>query len=58
MIGAECVITLEVIYNDTDCGFCPTCKKAMRYDALREWLKDNDTCPHCRSEWSNNIVYK
>jgi hypothetical protein len=58
MIGSECVITLETVYNDTDCAFCPTCKKTMCYDALREWLKEKSSCPHCRSPWTNNVLYK
>jgi hypothetical protein len=58
MVETECVITYEVIQQDTDCGFCLICKKAMCYNALREWLRENDSCPHCRSEWTNFVVYK
>jgi hypothetical protein len=57
MNGRECAITFEVIEQHTSCGLCSTCNKVVSFDALRQWLRINNSCPNCRSPWENRVEY-
>ena len=50
-----CPVTHEPITGDyIQCNQCSKC-----FDILVKnmWIKDNNTCPHCRSVWINNTIY-
>ena len=55
--GQTCVITLETIQNDSEICKCDVCSALMLFDSLEEWLKTSNTCPHCRSLWTNYTKY-
>lgn len=57
MPGKTCVITLEIILNDSEVCKCDVCSVVSLFGAMNEWLGKNDTCPHCRSPWTNWVKY-
>src|SRR3990167_3326169 len=36
---------------------CTQCKFNFDADALQHWININNTCPMCRTQWKNNIIY-
>ena len=55
--GQTCVITLETIGSDSEVCKCDVCLALMLFGVLEEWLNTDDTCPHCRSPWTNYTNY-
>ena len=49
----SCAITQEPIKNYDYYYKCPNCNKPFKYQAFREWLLKNPSCPLCRHEYSN-----
>lgn len=54
----ECMITFEPITNDSEVCQCSKCYKLILFEALEEWLKRSKTCPHCRTDWTNFVIYQ
>lgn len=57
MVGKTCVITMEPVNNDSEVGKCGVCNALGLFTPISEWLAVNETCPHCRSKWTNWIKY-
>jgi hypothetical protein len=36
---------------------CDTCNKQYLFENINEWLKLQNTCPHCRENWTCNTIY-
>ncbi|CAG7972149.1 unnamed protein product [Penicillium salamii] len=57
MIGpegnAECSICMETVALDTEVTVLP-CTHWFHFDCIEAWLKQHDTCPHCRRGISEN----
>lgn len=55
-----CPITLEEIEEDEYYMTCRRCNKHFKLEPLKKWLKSDNSCPLCRSEWLNddNIRFK
>lgn len=54
----DCVFTLDPIPRGVDYKVCDTCDKVFTLSCLQEWLKHHMTCPHCRSVWTSDTLYK
>lgn len=39
-------------------GKCLKCNNVFDFTAISNWLKDHHTCPLCRGEWTNYIMYE
>ena len=59
--GAICGITHEEILIDEHYMQCSRCNHNFSADALKTWLQQKNiwsrTCPMCRSQWSNYVLY-
>lgn len=53
----KCSICLSNIENENKYMTCDTCNKNFMEGPLREWLTNESSCPLCRSEWTNRIIY-
>ena len=53
-----CGITLENILENEIYMMCSCCNNNFKKNPLELWLKNNYSCPNCRSRWSNSISYK
>jgi len=53
----KCAICLSNIENENKYMTCTTCKKNFMEEPLREWLVKDNSCPLCRSEWTERIIY-
>jgi len=53
----KCAICLSNIENENKYITCTTCKKNFMEEPLREWLVKDNSCPLCRSEWTERIIY-
>ena len=58
MLGQTCVISLETIQADSEVCKCDVCGSLSFFEAMKQWIVINETCPHCRSNWTSRIVYK
>jgi hypothetical protein len=58
MEGQTCVISLETIQNDSEVCKCGVCSSLSLFGSMDEWLRVNENCPHCRSEWTNWVKYR
>lgn len=47
--GTECPITMCPINKGEKYTKCYQCKKAFDWGSMVLWLRDNSTCPHCRT---------
>ena len=34
-----------------------TCNKQYLFENINEWLKLQNTCPHCRQKWTSKTIY-
>ena len=50
-----CPISHDKILDEH--AMCKTCNNVFDYFTLKEWLCKNNTCPMCRSVWTNKIKY-
>ncbi len=50
----ECPVTTEIIKGDYI--KCITCNRCFDI-VVKEWIKNNNSCPYCRSKWKNKIIY-
>jgi len=50
-----CSISHEIITNEY--AMCNLCNNSFSFDAINTWLAQNDTCPLCRSVWTNYVKY-
>lgn len=56
LVGATiCPITREEIGNEY--GTCTVCHNNISFTHLTSWLQINNTCPLCRSTWTNYVKY-
>ena len=53
----ECCISYEKININNDYMICNTCNKQYLFENINEWLKIQNTCPHCRENWTSNTIY-
>ena len=53
----ECCISYEKININNDYMICNTCNKQYLFENINEWLKIQNTCPHCRENWTNKTIY-
>jgi len=53
----ECCISYEKININNDYMICNTCNKQYLFENINEWLKIQNTCPHCRENWTSNVIY-
>jgi surface protein len=53
----ECCISYEKININNDYMICNTCIKQYLFENINEWLKIQNTCPHCRENWTSNTIY-
>ena len=53
-----CPIKSESINTNNHYMECTICKNAYCYNEINKWLKINKSCPMCRNNWKNNIIYK
>lgn len=54
-----CIISLEPIEYGKCFYECDQCKKKMSAESFRKWMENNDTCPHCRLQYTKMpIIYK
>jgi hypothetical protein len=51
----QCCISYEKINNDY--MICNTCNKQYLFENINEWLKIQNTCPHCRENWISKTIY-
>ena len=58
MVGQTCVISLETIQNDSEVCKCGVCHSLSLFGVMEKWLNVNQTCPHCRSLWTNWTKYQ
>ncbi len=50
----ECPVTKEIIINEYI--KCKTCNKCFDI-VVKEWIKNNNSCPYCRSKWRQIKIY-
>ncbi len=50
----ECPVTKEIIKGDYI--KCKTCNKCFDI-VVKEWIKNNKSCPYCRSKWNKIQIY-
>ena len=57
--NSECPINLAPFNDNDKYCVCSSCQCNFGYDAFKVWIVDapNKSCPVCRSEWTNFIVY-
>jgi len=36
---------------------CNTCNKQYLFENINEWLEIQNTCPHCRENWTSYTIY-
>jgi hypothetical protein len=48
LTGEECCISYDKININNDYMICNTCNKQYLFENINEWLKIQNTCPHCR----------
>jgi hypothetical protein len=53
----ECPISLEIIKLDDQYCRCVQCKYNFSKNALISAFKNKRSCPMCRSDWKDKIVY-
>ena len=59
----ECVIMQDKIGDGDLYHKCSECSHCVSVEAMQSWWSEckrrekQTTCPHCRSEWSNNKIY-
>ena len=51
----ECPISKNLIEKEY-CQ-CSICKYNYDFNNVRQWLRNNDNCPMCRTIWTNNVKY-
>ncbi len=51
-----CSITYDEIIGDY--GTCIICNNNFDYNSIKRWLNSRNSCPMCRSGWTNMICYK
>ena len=52
-----CSICFSNIENENKYMNCNTCNKNFMAESLRQWLIQDNSCPLCRSVWTNRIIY-
>ena len=52
-----CPITYQEIKEKDKYMSCNYCNKNFMENELNIWLAENNTCPTCRENWTNNIIY-
>jgi hypothetical protein len=55
LLSGICSISQNPIVNEY--YMCTTCNNAFGYESLSTWLKVRQTCPMCRTAWTNKIKY-
>jgi hypothetical protein len=53
----ECPITYIELHMNCKYISCLTCNKYFHESIYHNWIIKKYTCPHCRAEWNNNIIY-
>ena len=52
-----CPIEYTNINIDDKYQHCNICKHNFCNESILKWLNTNNTCPMCRSEWNESIIY-
>ena len=52
-----CPITNEEIKENSKYMKCDQCKNCFSEKILKDWLKKNNTCPTCRTNWKCDTIY-
>ena len=55
--NSECCVTCNTIRTGDRYIKCVTCEQNFALKVLYEWVRKNDTCPHCRQAWGSEIIY-
>lgn len=53
------ICPIELSPFEPDCAYCvcSTCMNNYSYTAMSTWMKIKNTCPTCKTSWTNQIVY-
>ena len=57
IIDVECCVTFNIISENDKYIVCETCDKHFCYQVKIQWVDNYLNCPHCKSQWKNEIVY-
>ena len=52
-----CPIEYTIININDKYQHCIICNNNFCNDSIIEWLKINNSCPMCRNEWKESIIY-
>ena len=53
----ECCISYDKININNKYMICNTCNKQYLFENINKWLKIQNTCPHCRQNWTSKTIY-
>jgi hypothetical protein len=58
IVDKICPITSELLKENSYFFHCTNCENCFYIDIVYKWLSTNDTCPYCKCNSINKIIYK
>ena len=55
--NSECPVSYIKFEDNCLYYTCNVCEYNIDADTLKQWIKNNKTCPMCRSEWNNYTIF-